>query len=90
MSEPTLEWPGAKTTKQAAKYLLTSGFVAVEYCRALTTERDSLRAKVAELEAHLDEIYACLRANKIVEAMEEVIDALPAAELGETPKEVEK
>ena len=53
MSVPALKWPGAKTTKQAAKYLLTSGFVAVEYCRALTTERDSLRARVAELEEKL-------------------------------------
>lgn len=30
MEDVTLSWPGSMTTDQAKKYLLTSGFVAVE------------------------------------------------------------
>jgi hypothetical protein len=41
MEDVTLSWPGSMTTEQAKKYLLTSGFVAVELFRQQIAQPDS-------------------------------------------------
>ena len=41
MEDVTLSWPGSMTTEQAKKYLLTSGFVAVELFRQQISQSET-------------------------------------------------
>lgn len=46
--EPVLRWPESMTTYQAGRYLLTTGFIAVELYRAQKEEIEKLKSQLKQ------------------------------------------